>query len=157
MTNEDRALREHLIARLREKQAHLGFDAAVADWPAALRGVKPQGAPHTAWQLLEHLRIAQWDILEFSRDAKHISPKFPEGYWPKADAPPAPDAWDKSIAAYRADHAAMIKLVDNASTELFKRLPWGKGQTVLREAMVVADHAAYHIGQLVLLRRMLEA
>ena len=112
------------------------------------------GAPHTAWQLLEHLRIAQWDILEFSRNAEHISPEFPTGYWPATETPPTPDAWDQSIAAYRADHAAMMKLAEDPATDLFSRIPWGEGQTLLREALLVADHAAYHVGQLVMLRRM---
>ena len=151
----EQALREHLVYLLEEGGAHLGFDEAVADWPAKLRGVRPAGAEHTAWQLVEHLRIAQWDILEFSRNGKHVSPQFPAGYWPATAEVPDDGAWDASIAAYRADHAAMVKLVKNPATDLFARIPWGDGQTILREALLAADHAAYHIGQLVLLRRML--
>jgi hypothetical protein len=152
---EEQTLREHLVYLLDEGGAHLGFDEAIADWPAKLRGVKPEGAQHTAWQLVEHLRIAQWDILEFSRNAKHVSPKFPAGYWPPTPAPSDKAAWDQSIAAYRADHVAMVKLVQDPSTDLFAKISWGDGQTILREALLVADHAAYHVGQLVLLRRML--
>jgi hypothetical protein len=157
MTSENRMLRNHLLAMLRKNHAHLSFDDAVADWPAKLRGVKPEGAPYTAWQLLEHLRIALWDILEFSRDAKHVSPKFPEGYWPAEEAPPTADAWDKSIAAYRAHEKEMIHLAEDPATDLFARIPWGTGQTLLREVLVVADHASYHVGQLVLLRKILRA
>ena len=153
--NQDHALREHLVYLLNDGGAHVGFDEAVADWPEKLRGVKPEGAPHTAWKLLEHLRIAQRDILEFSRNAKHVSPKFPAGYWPPTATPPQTTSWDQSIAAYQSDHATMVKLVTDPATDLFARIPWGEGQTILREAMLVADHAAYHVGQLVLLRRLL--
>ncbi len=153
--DENRALRAHLVYMLGENGSHLPFDKVVADWPARLRGVQPVGAAHTAWQLLEHLRIAQWDILEFSRDAKHVSPEFPAGYWPATAEPPDTGAWDKSIAAFRAHHAEMVKLVKDPATDLFARIPWGDGQTILREALVSADHASYHVGQLVLLRRML--
>jgi len=119
--------------------------------------VKPAGAPHTAWQLLEHLRIAQWDILEFSRNSKHVSPAFPEGYWPPADTPPSPRAWNQSVRAFRADLKAMMALVSNPKHDLFARILHGDGQTILREALLVADHNAYHIGQLVFLRKTLEA
>jgi hypothetical protein len=153
--SDDRALRKHVVYLLEDGGAHLGFDDAVADWPAKSRGVQPVGAAHTAWRLVEHLRIAQWDILEFSRNAKHVSPEFAAGYWPATAEPPDEGAWEESIAAYRADHAAMIKLVQDPATDLFAKIPWGDGQTILREALLVADHAAYHVGQLVLLRRML--
>ncbi len=151
------ALREHLLYLLRGGGAHLSFDHAIADFPARLRGTQPKGAPHTAWQLLEHLRIAQWDILEFSRSAKHVSPKFPEGYWPATAAPSNDAAWKRSIAAFRRDLKATQALVRNPKTDLFARIPWGDGQTILREALLVADHNAYHLGQLVLLRRLLGA
>jgi hypothetical protein len=129
----------------------------VADLPPELRGVRAPGTPHTAWRLVEHLRIAQWDILEFSRNPKHVSPDWPAGYWPAGDAPPDPGAWDRSVAAFRADLAAMQALVADAGTDLFTRLPHGTGQTVLREALLVVDHNAYHLGQIVLLRRTLGA
>jgi hypothetical protein len=155
--NTDKSLREHLVYLLRGGGAHLHFDAAVADLPPELRGTRVAGVPHTPWRLLEHLRIAQWDILEFSRNPKHVSPPFPEGYWPEGDAPPDPAVWDRTVAAFRADLQAMQDLVADPTTDLFARIPQGEGQTVLREALLVADHNAYHLGQLVLLRRCLGA
>lgn len=151
------ALRQQLHDLLRGGHAHLSFDDTIARFPARLRGVKAKGAPHTAWQLLEHLRIAQWDILEFSRNRKHVSPKFPEGYWPATAAPPSAAAWNRSVTALRRDLKTMQALVRNPKTDLFARIPWGDGQTILREALLVADHNAYHLGQLVLLRRLLGA
>ena len=152
-----KSLRNHLLYLLRGGGAHLSFEDAIADFPARLRGAKPKGAPHTAWQLLEHLRIAQWDILAFSCNAKHVSPKFPEGHWPATAAPPNDAAWKRSVAAFQSDLRAMQALVRNPKTDLFARIPWGDGQTILREALLVADHNAYHLGQLVLLRRLLGA
>jgi hypothetical protein len=155
--NQDQALREHLLYLLRGGGAHLDFEAAIADLPPELRGARPPGVPHTPWRLLEHLRIAQWDILEFSRNPRHVSPMFPEGYWPEGDAPPDAAAWDRSVAAFRADLRAMQDLVADPRTDLFARIPHGEGQTVLREALLVADHNAYHLGQLVVVRRALGA
>ena len=157
MSKEGKTIREHLLNLLRGRGAHVGFEKVVKEFPSKLRGKKPQGAPHTAWQLLEHLRIAQWDILEFSRNAKHGSPDFPEGYWPKEEAPPDGAAWDKSLKASRADLKAMEKLVADPKTDLYAKISHGEGQTILREALLVADHNAYHLGQLVLLRRLLGA
>ena len=125
--------------------------------PAKLRGAKPPGMPHTPWRLVEHMRLAQWDILEFSRNPKHVSPEFPQGYWPKGDAPPNSKAWDVSIKAFRKDLKAMEDLVNDSKTDLFARIPHGEGQTILREALLVADHNAYHLGQLVVIRRLLGA
>jgi hypothetical protein len=155
--NTDQALREHVLYLLRGGGAHLDFEPAIADLPPHLRGAKADGVPHTPWRLLEHLRIAQWDILEFSRNPKHVSPKFPDGYWPQGDAPPDEAAWDKSVAAFRADLQAMQDLVANPATDLFAPIPHGQGQTILREALLVADHNAYHLGQLVTIRRFLGA
>lgn len=154
---EDRALRQHLLNLLDGRSAHLDFDAVMKDWPVKLRGAKPRGQPFTAWRLLEHLRIAQWDILEFSRDPKHVSPEWPAGYWPRGDAPPDKTAWDKSVRAFRRDLKAMKDLVAKPSTNLYARIPHGEGQTILREALLVADHNAYHLGQLLMLRRLLGA
>jgi hypothetical protein len=151
------ALREHLLYLLRGRGAHVDFVAAVADLPAGLRGGKVAGLPHTPWRLLEHLRIAQWDILEFSRNQRHVSPNFPEGYWPKGDAPPDDSAWDESVAAFRRDLRAMQDLVADPATDLFAPLRHGQGQTVLREALLIADHNAYHLGQLIVVRRLLGA
>lgn len=152
---ESEVLRQHLLDLLRGRNAHADFDAAVADFPSRLRGVKPPGAPHTAWQLLEHMRIAQWDILEFSRDAKHKSPAWPEGYWPKTEAPPTAASWNSSLRSFRTDLKAMAKLVADKKTDLYAKIPHGTGQTVLREALLIADHNSYHLGQIVLLRRLL--
>lgn len=153
--NTDKALREHLVWLLREGNAHLSFDQAIADVPRELRGAKPPGSPHTPWRLLEHLRICQGDILEFSRNAQHVSPAFPAGYWPDGDAPPDDETWEISIAAFRADLKAMQELVADPASDLFTPIPHGDGQTILREALLVADHNAYHLGQLVAVRRAL--
>jgi hypothetical protein len=151
------SLREHLLYLLKGGGAHLDFDKAIAGLPAELRGAKPPGVPHTPWRLLEHLRIAQWDILEFTRNPRHVSPPWLEGYWPAGDAPADVGAWDRSVAAFRADLRAMQDLVADPATDLFTPLPHGEGQTVLREALLVADHNAYHLGQLVVVRRFLGA
>lgn len=151
------SLRDHLLFLLQGGGAHLDFDKAIGGLPAKLRGARPDKVPHTPWRLLEHMRIAQWDILEFSRNPKHVSPAFPDGYWPKGDAPPEPAAWDQSVAAFRADLKAMQDLVADPATDLFAKIPHGDGQTILREALLVADHNAYHLGQLVVVRRLLGA
>lgn len=153
--NTDRALREHLVWLLGEGNAHLTFEQAVADLPTTFRGARPKGVPHSPWRLLEHLRICQWDILEFSRNPKHVSPQFPDGYWPDGDAPLNDAAWDNSIAAFQADLKAMQDLVADPKTDLFAPIPHGDGQTILREALLLADHNAYHLGQLVAVRRAL--
>lgn len=153
----DKALREQLAKLLDGGEAHAGWRTALAEMPENLQGVKPQGAPHTAWQLLEHLRIAQWDILEFSRNPKHVSPQFPEGYWPATEAPPDSRAWKKSAEAFGRDLAEMKKLVADSKTDLFEPISHGDGQTILREALLVADHNAYHLGQIALVRKMLGA
>ena len=153
----DAALREHLIALLTKGNAHTTFDEAVKDMPVELRGKRPKGADHSPWQLLEHLRIAQWDILEFSRNAQYQSPKWPDEYWPKNPTPPDDKAWDKTVRAFRKDLKSMCELVSDAQTDLYAKIPHGDGQTILREALLVADHNAYHVGQLVLVRKMLGA
>jgi hypothetical protein len=153
----DADLRQHLVSLLKGGNAHATFDQAVNGLVPELRGKKPKGAEHSPWQLLEHLRIAQADILGFSRDANHQSPPFPAGYWPANPTPPDDQAWDKSVRAFRRDLKAMCELVTAETTDLFARIPHGEGQTVLREALLVADHNAYHIGQLVMVRRLLGA
>jgi len=154
-TDPQKSLRDHVLYLLRGGGAHLSFDKAVEGIPPHLRGAKVEPVPHTPWRLLEHLRIAQWDILRFTLDPDHRSPDWPTGYWPDGDAPPDGAAWDRAAAAYRADGAAMQALVADPGTDLFARIPHGDGQTVLREALLVADHAAYHLGQLVVVRRLL--
>jgi hypothetical protein len=153
-TNQyDQSLRDHLLYLLRDGGAHAGFDAAIGDWPIQLAGLKVTNFPHTAWMLLEHLRMAQLDILEFSRNPKHVSPAWPDGYWPKSEVPPSEKAWKASMAAFMKDLRAMEKLVSNPKTDLYAKLPWRDGQTILREALLVADHNSYHLGQLVMLRK----
>jgi hypothetical protein len=151
------ALRDHLVYLLKEDGAHAGFEAAIKGLPVSLRGKRPKGSEHSAWEILEHMRLAQWDILEFSRNPVHKSPKWPEGYWPESHEPPDARAWTKSVQAFQAGRQAMCDLVADQSTDLFARIPWGSGQTILREAMLVADHNAYHLGEMVLLRRLLGA
>jgi hypothetical protein len=153
----DQALREHLLELLGGGHAHLDFEKATAGLPVELCGVKPPGLPFTPWRLVEHMRIAQWDILQLTIDPHHISPDFPDGYWPPGDAPPNPEAWNQSIGAFRADLKAMMDLIADPKTDLFTPLPHGQGQTILREALLVADHNAYHLGQLVTVRRLLGA
>ena len=152
---DDKVIRDHVLKLLKGRQGHVDFETVLANLPQEFQGKKPEGAPHTPWQLLEHMRIAQEDILEFSRDPKHESPKFPEGYWPDSQTPPDEGAWQKSVTSFAADLQSMADLVADPSTDLYARIPHGSGQTVLREALLVADHNAYHLGQLVLLRRLL--
>ena len=155
--DHEQSLRQHLLDLLGGGGAHAKFEDVVRNLPAKLRGTKPAKFPHSLWMLLEHLRLAQWDILEFSRNAKHISPEWPGGYWPKTGAPPNAAAWNRSIQQFRRDLKALQRLVANSKTDLFARIPWGDGQTILREALLVADHNAYHLAQLVDVRRMLGA
>jgi len=135
--------------------AHAAFEEVVSGIPSKLRGTKPVGFPHSAWMLLEHMRMAQWDILEFSRNPKHVSPDWPAGYWPQTEAPRSAASWDKGVGQYRTDLRAMQELVERSKTDLFAAIPWGEGQSILREALLLADHNAYHLGQLVDLRRVL--
>lgn len=155
--NPDQALREHLVYLLRGGGAHVHFMDAIEGFPEAKRGAFIEGLPHTGWQLLEHVRIAQWDILEFSRNPKHVSPGFPEGYWPKTPVPADDAAWGRTVEAFQRDLSEMINLVKNPSTNLYAKIPHGEGQTILREVLLLADHNAYHLGQLVDLRRALGA
>jgi hypothetical protein len=151
----DQEIRNHLVDMVTGVGAHVGFDKVVADFPVEMRGVVPDSATHSAWKLLEHLRIAQWDILEFSRDASHVSPDFPSGYWPESALPPREAAWDMSIKSFKADGQDMAALIANPATDLFEKIPHGTGQTVFKEAYVVAKHNSYHLGELVMLRRVL--
>lgn len=155
--NTQAALRKQLIELLKGGNAHTDFAKAIEGFPVELRGKRPKGSPHSPWELLEHLRIAQWDILEFSRNADHRSPKWPEGYWPERPEPPDEKAWERSVKAFRNDLESLCALVANDDTDLFARIPQGSGQTILREALLAADHNAYHLGQLVLVRRLLGA
>jgi len=151
----DKVLRENLQKLLTWNEAHVDWVAALKGFPKVKRGEKPKGAPHSAWELLEHVRIAQWDILNFCRDPKHVSPEWPKGYWPKTTKPPNDAAWEQSVEALRKDVETMGDLVTNTKNDLFARIPHGTGQTILRQALLLADHNSYHLGQFVLLRRML--
>ena len=152
----NKSLEEHLLYLLKGDGAHADFEASVKDLPANLRGMRPKDAPHSPWEVLEHLRITQRDILESIRTANHRSPEFPAGYWPSTQTPPDAEAWDKSANAFRADFEAVLKLL-NKSADLFAPTPAGANQTIFRRLAMLADHNAYHLGELVLLRRLLGA
>lgn len=152
---ENANLRQQLVELLKGGHAHATFEDAIEDFPAEARGKRPKGAEHSPFEVLEHLRIAQWDILEFSRNPDHKSPEWPGGYWPASEAPPDPKAWDESVTDFRNDLNSLCDLVTDPGTDLFRKIPHGDGQTILREAMLAADHNAYHLGEMVLLRRVL--
>jgi hypothetical protein len=154
---KEKALREHLLYLLGGGGAHIDFEGVVKDFPVEAVNSKVEHLPYTAWAVLEHMRIAQWDILEFSRNPEHVSPKWPEGYWPSADSRVDGSAWEKSVEGFRADLKEMKELVADSSTDLFAPIAHGDGQTVLREALLVADHNAYHLGVLATMKRMLLA
>jgi uncharacterized damage-inducible protein DinB len=149
------ALRDQLARFLAWEDAHVGFETAIADIPADLRGVQPPGLPHSPWQLLEHLRLTQRDILDFCRNPQYEERDWPEDYWPPSPAPPSPAAWDASIAQFQEDRTALQQLAADPGLDLFTRIPHGRGQTYIRELILVADHTAYHIGALVVVRRLL--
>jgi uncharacterized damage-inducible protein DinB len=155
--SDDEALRAHLNRILDWEDAHAGFDQAVAGLPARLRGVTPPGFTHSAWQLLEHIRIAQHDILDFCLNPEYVELPSMADLWPPSARPPSARAWAASVAAVRRDRAAVKKLAADGKVNLFARIPHGTGQTYLREILLVADHGAYHVGQLVALRRALGA
>ena len=149
-------LRNQLAQLLDWDNAHIRFDDAVKDFPRELRGRRPAGGPHSPWELLEHLRIALGDILEFTRDANHVSPEFPAGYWPASPEPQGDGAWDESVAKFRQHLRDFAALVNDESVDLTAKIAHGTGQTVLREVLLAADHNAYHVGQLMMVRRILE-
>ena len=155
LKDQDAVLRKHLVDLLKGGTAHVHFLDALDGFPVRKRGTYATGLPHTGWQLLEHVRIAQWDILEFSRNAKHVSPEFPDGYWPKTPGPRSDKEWTKSVQLFQSDLRKMIALIQNPRTNLYAQILHGDGQTILREALVLADHNGYHLGQLVDLRRAL--
>ena len=153
--SEDRAIRDHVLYLLRGGGAHLDFDTLISDFPIDLINTRVEGVPYTAWQLLEHMRIAQWDILRFSINPGHVSPEFPAGYWPAEDVKATPEHWHNAIAGFHSDLKEMEELVENESTYLLAEIPHGNGQTILREALLVADHNAYHLGALAVFKRIL--
>jgi hypothetical protein len=151
----DEALRKQLSAMLRKSEAHAGFEKAVADFPAGQRGVRPAGSPHSAWELLEHIRLAQEDILEFCASTEYEERKWPDDYWPKSQAPANDEEWNHSIQSVLLDRDAFIALLNDPKRDLHAAFAWGDGQTLLREALLIIDHNAYHVGEIVLLRRLL--
>ena len=153
--NAGTALRQHLLNALDAKGAHLDFDAAIRDLPAGVRGRRPEGLPYSPWELLEHLRFTQHDILDFCHNPDYTEPDWPDDYWPETSAPPSPYAWDASADAFRRDLQTMKDLVADPDTDLYATIPHGDGQTYLREVLLVIDHNAYHLGQLVAVRRLL--
>jgi hypothetical protein len=150
-------IREHLVKLLSWEDAHVGFDSAVADIPASLRGTAPASLPYSPWQLIEHLRITQHDILDFCRNAGYQEMSWPRDYWPPQPTPPSPSAWDRSIEQFRRDRTELEALARDPGIDLAARIPHGTGQTYLRELLLAADHAAYHIGELIVVRRLLGA
>ena len=154
---EDHALREQLVKFLRGSEAHAEFKDVVDDFPVAARGAVPKGAEHSAWQELEHIRIALHDLLDFSTNPNYTQPNWPEDYWPKEAAPTNDDAWDSSVRAVKKDMAELEKLVGDPKSNLYASIPWGQGQTLVREVLLAGQHTSYHLGQIVLLRRMLGA
>lgn len=152
--DKQKELREHLLELLEGKSAHIDLETAIKKFPVAEINTRIENAPHTAWELSEHIRIAQWDIVEFSRDKKHVSPKFPDGYWVKTKGTKA--SWEKMCEKISKDLQAMRDLIADEKTDLFAKIPHGDGQTVLREALLVADHNAYHLGQILFIMKTLE-
>lgn len=157
MSDDFKALRGELVFQLEGGYAHARFEDVVADFPSDLRGAVPHGLPYSAWQLLEHIRIAQHDIVAFSKnaDGRYKELTWPDDYWQKSPEPPKHDAWDHSIQGILTDRAAMVQMVSDEGSDLLAPFPWGDGQTLLREAMLIVDHAGYHLGELVALRRIL--
>jgi hypothetical protein len=153
--SDAQTVRDHLLYLLRGGGAHLDFESAVDDLPSRSRGSRPSGLPYSPWELVEHMRIAQSDILEFCQDADYESPEWPAGYWPGDPTPPDVGAWDRTIDNFRKDARAIQDLIADPHVDLFAPIPHGDGQTILREALLVADHNAYHIGQLIVVRRAL--
>jgi DinB superfamily len=153
--DQNDALRTHLARLLDWQDAHAGFDAIVEGIPPDRREAQPEGLPYSPWQLLEHMRLTQRDILEFCRDPAYAERTWPNDYWPASAAPPTPQAWDESVAAFRADREELKRLAADPGVDLFAAVPHGTGQTYLREVLLVADHSAYHLGELVVLRRLL--
>jgi hypothetical protein len=155
--DHDALLRKQLVKLLNSGEAHADFEAAVKGLPVKLRGVRPENVDHSPWEILEHLRITQWDILDFSRNPEYQSLKWPEEYWPATPAPEHEKDWEESIKTLRKDLKEFCELIEDKSTDLYAKIPHGDGQTILREALLIADHNAYHIGQLVLVRKLLGA
>ena len=157
MNQADDPLRKQVLYLLRRGDAHLSFDDFISSFPADLCNRQIESLPYTPWQILEHMRISQWDILEFARDPNHVSPEFPKGYWPSTDELGSPALWQKTIDGFRKDLQQMEALLEDPSTDLHALIPHGDGQTILRQALLTADHNAYHLGVLTVMARILKA
>lgn len=157
MPSDDQLLREQLVEALRKGNAHLDLFSVVRNFPQELYGKKPHGSAHSPWQLLEHIRFTLNDLLTFSTESEYLAPKWPDDYWPKQDAPKNADEWNTSVKALKADIDAFVKLIRDPESNLYAPIPWGDGQTLLREALLAIDHTSYHLGQLVLVRKQLES
>ena len=155
--DQNAALRAYLAKALDWQEAHAGFEKVVEGLPPELRGTRPKGLPYSAWQLVEHMRLTQRDILEYCRNPNYVEPKWPDDYWPATDAPPSSAAWDESVARFRRDRQALKQLANDPGIDPFAKIPHGSGQTYLRELLLVVDHNAYHLGELVAVRRLLGA
>jgi uncharacterized damage-inducible protein DinB len=152
LSDQERSIRNELLQYLQGAQAHASFDDAMKNFPASHYAKKPEAAPHNAWQLLEHIRLALHDLLEFCTHSDYQAPKWPEGYWPEKNAPKSSTEWNHSVASVHKDLKEFAALLQDPKTDLTANIPWGEGQTILREILLVGDHTSYHVGQLVLLR-----
>lgn len=157
MPDTDRAIRQQLLEFLTGENAHASVESAVKDFPSALYTEKPEGAPHNAWQLLEHIRITLHDLLEFCTNPKYQALKWPEEYWPKKTAPASAQAWNASVKSLKTDLHAFEKLIESPAVDLYAKIPWGDDQPILREILLAIDHTSYHTGQLLMLRKQLNA
>ena len=157
MPTEDRALRDHLLELLRGGSAHADLATVVDDFPVELAGIRPKNVPYSPWQLLEHIRSTVSDLLSFSTDPKYTAPSWPDAYWPAKEPAPKPGEWENSVKALKADLTAFEGIVRDSKSNLYAKIPWGEGQTLLREVLLASDHTSYHLGELVLIRRELGA
>ena len=156
-TDTMKAMRAIVASSLDWQEAHATFDAAVAELPSSLRGRRPEGFPHSAWELVEHIRIAQADLADFMERSDYHVMKWPDDYWPANPAPPSEKSWDESIAAVRRDRDRIKDIATRSTVDLTAKIPWGTGQTYLRTILVAVDHTAYHVGQVIAVRRLLNA
>lgn len=155
MSNDDRILRKQFIPFLRGQGTHADFQTAVKDFPAEHYGDRPSGCPHSAWQLVQHIRLALHDLLDFCTNSDYTSPKWPDEYWPKDPAPPSKEAWREAVAAVQQDIEAFERLIGDPASNIYANIPWGDGQNLLREALLAGDHTSYHTGQIILIRQFL--
>jgi hypothetical protein len=152
---EDQVIREHVVQLLAHSQAHMSFEEAVADFPPAQINIVFPNGTYTAWHLLEHLRLTQWDILDFMCNPHYQEREWPQDYWPAPDLQASPEDWQRTIASFQADLRTLVEMARDPATDLYAPIPHGSGQTILRELLLVADHNAYHIGELAIMRQVM--